>query len=261
MEPGDELLDLCLDLRSWAEVHGAERACLRTEQDHPLPEVEHVESVSEQASAPPGLPAPAATIEPTQTLAQLREQLQGCTQCKLHHGRTQVVIGCGNEQADVVFVGAGPGQDEDLQGVPFLGESGDLLNRIIENVLGLQRSDVYICDLVKCRPPGDRAPETDEVETCSPFLWQQLDLVRPVVVVALGLAAAQTLLQSREGIAQLRGRVHPFRDAALLATYHPADLLRTPGDKRKVFDDMKLLRSTYLERTGRELPAPPKRGR
>jgi len=261
LEPGDELLGLCLDLRAWAEVHGAESARLRTEQDHPLPATQPVELVSSPASVPPEVSPAVSAPQSTPSLERLQEQVQGCTQCKLHLKRTQAVFGCGDEQADIVFIGSGPEQDEDLEGVPFAGESGELLNRIIENVLGLQRSEVYLCNLVKCRPPGDRTPETDEVGTCSSFLWQQLDSLRPVIVVALGSFAAQTLLQSREDLGQLRGEAHAFRGAMLLATYHPADLLRDPGDKRKVFEDMKLLRNIYRERTGRELPTPPRQGR
>jgi len=194
------------------------------------------------------------------SLSELGRQLSDCTRCALHEHRNQVVFGTGSAAAEIVFVGEGPGRNEDLQGEPFVGDAGLLLNRIIENVLGLQRSDVYICNVVKCRPPGNRDPAPDEVSTCSPFLWQQLDFLKPVLVVALGRFAAQTLLQTSDGIGQLRGRVHPFRDAALLATYHPAYLLRNPADKRKVFDDMKLARRVFQERTGRDLPEPPQAG-
>jgi len=261
MEPGDELLELCLDLRSWAEVHGAEAARLRPETDHALPAAQVVEPTLGPVKTTSAASTSSAPTVPTfQSLAQLSEQAQGCTQCDLHHERAQVVFGCGDAQADLMFVGLAPGREEDLQGAPFVGEAGGLLDRIVGNVLGLNRSEVYICNVVKCRPPDDRAPETGEVGACSAFLRQQLDSVGPVVVVALGERTAQVLLQSSQGLSQLRGQPHAFQDSVLLATHHPEELLRAPQFKRDVFEDMKLLRRTYRERTGKELPAPMKRG-
>ena len=190
---------------------------------------------------------------------ELNQRASDCTRCDLCHTRKNVVFGSGSPDADLMFVGEAPGHDEDLQGLPFVGRAGQLLTKIIE-AMQLTRDDVYICNVVKCRPPGNRDPEADEIESCSPFLWQQLDLLQPVVVIALGRFAAQTLLQTKDSVGSLRGRAHPFRDAALLATYHPAYLLRNPGDKRKVFEDMKLVRQVFRERTGRDLPSPPQRG-
>jgi len=260
-QPADELLDLALDLRRWVQVHQADHARLRPAAD---------ESVPEPESSPGPEPSPLEVEEDLATvnealptissLGELGESLADCRLCTLHSERTQVVFGCGSHSAEIVLVGEGPGRHEDLQGEPFVGEAGMLLDRILAGVLGLQRSDVYIANVVKCRPPGNREPLPDEVSTCSPFLWQQLDFLKPVLVIALGPFAAQTLLQTSEGIGPLRGRVHPLGDSALLATYHPADLLRNPSDKRKVFEDMKLVRQVFQERTGRELPQPEPRG-
>jgi len=188
------------------------------------------------------------------TLAAVEEELGVCFRCKLHKRRTNIVFGVGSETADVVFVGEGPGYHEDRLGEPFVGKAGELLTRIIENVLRLRRQDVYICNVVKCRPPNNRDPQPDEVAACSPFLWKQLDVMKPAVVVGLGRFAVQTLLETTGAIGRLRGRVHPFRDACLVPTYHPAYLLRNPGDKRKVFQDMLLVRQEYEKRTGRALP-------
>jgi DNA polymerase len=206
------------------------------------------------------VPLEVATSEPEAgsarpTLPAIRQDLGDCTRCKLHRGRTNLVFGVGNPHADIVFVGEGPGYYEDQRGEPFVGKAGELLDRIITNVLRLRREDVYICNVVKCRPPRNRDPEPEEVATCSPFLWAQLDAIAPVIVVGLGRFAVQTLLQTTSGIGRLRGRAHPFRDAVLVPTYHPAYLLRNPADKRKTLDDMKLVRSEFAKRTGRKLPS------
>ena len=160
-----------------------------------------------------------------------------CTRCKLHRGRTKLVFGDGNPKADLVFVGEGPGRDEDQQGLPFVGRAGKLLTQMIE-AMGLQRKDVYICNVVKCRPPENRAPEKDEVETCSPFLLRQLDAIAPKVIVCLGSIAAQTLLETNRGISHFRGEWMPFRGTKLMATYHPAYLLRNPSAKGEVWKDL-----------------------
>jgi uracil-DNA glycosylase len=166
------------------------------------------------------------------------------------------VFGVGNAKADIVFVGEGPGYHEDQQGEPFVGAAGELLTRIITNVLRLQRDDVYIANVLKCRPPNNRNPEPDEVAACSPFLHKQLDAIQPVVVVALGRFAIQTLLQNNASVGRLRGRAHPFRGAVLVPTYHPAYLLRNPADKRKTMDDMLLVRAEYERISGKALAAP-----
>jgi len=177
---------------------------------------------------------------PAEALAALRVHIGDCTRCKLHTlGRTRIVFGVGNPEADLMFVGEAPGADEDAQGVPFVGRAGQLLTRIIE-AIDLTREDVYIANVIKCRPPQNRNPETDEVGTCEPFLFQQIDLIKPKVIVALGTFAARTLLQSIEPITRLRGRVHEYRGARLIPTFHPAYLLRNPSAKRDVWEDMKL---------------------
>jgi uracil-DNA glycosylase len=216
----------------------------------------------DHAPPPTTIDVPAAALDrPTGsdlpepgTLASVENELGVCFRCKLHKGRTNIVFGVGSETADVVFVGEGPGYHEDRLGEPFVGKAGDLLTRIIENVLRLQRDDVYICNVVKCRPPNNRDPEPDEVAACSPYLWKQLEVMKPAVVVGLGRFAVQTLLETRTSIGRLRGSVHAFRDACLVPTYHPAYLLRNPDDKRKVFQDMLLVRQEYEKRTGRALP-------
>jgi DNA polymerase len=184
----------------------------------------------------PPLPEPAAGPN---LLAVIREDIGDCTRCKLHTlGRTQVVFGVGNPNADLMFVGEAPGADEDIQGEPFVGRAGQLLTKIIE-AIGLTREDVYIANVIKCRPPQNRNPEPDEVAQCEPFLFRQIDTIKPKVVVALGKFAAQCLLRTTEPITKLRGREFTYRDAVLMPTYHPAYLLRNPSAKREVWEDMK----------------------
>jgi DNA polymerase len=166
-----------------------------------------------------------------------------CNRCKLHTlGRTQVVFGVGNPEADLMFVGEAPGADEDIQGEPFVGRAGQLLTKIIE-AIGLRRDDVYIANVIKCRPPGNRNPEPDEVAQCEPFLFQQVDTIKPKVIVALGKFAAQCLLRTTDPITRIRGKEFTYRDAILIPTYHPAYLLRNPSAKREVWDDMKRVRA------------------
>ena len=171
------------------------------------------------------------------SLLKTREDLGECTRCKLHGTRNKIVFGDGNPKAELVFVGEGPGADEDAQGLPFVGRAGKLLTQMIE-AMGLQRKDVYICNVVKCRPPENRQPEEDEVSTCSPFLLRQIDAIAPKVIVCLGAVAAKTLLQTNRGISQFRGEWLEFRGRKLLATYHPAYLLRNPPAKSEVWKDL-----------------------
>jgi uracil-DNA glycosylase family 4 len=171
------------------------------------------------------------------TLERIREDLGECTRCKLHERRHKIVFGTGNPSARLVFVGEGPGADEDAQGLPFVGRAGKLLNQMIE-AMGLKREDVYICNVVKCRPPENRAPEKDEVATCSPYLIRQIDAIRPQVIVCLGSIAAQTMLSTNQGISRFRGQWLEFRGTRLLATYHPAYLLRNPAAKPEVWKDL-----------------------
>src|SRR5688572_7691562 len=165
-----------------------------------------------------------------------------CRLCKLHTlGRKQVVFGVGNPNADLMFVGEAPGADEDIQGEPFVGRAGQLLTKIIE-AIELTREDVYIANVIKCRPPGNRNPEPDEVEQCEPFLFRQIDIIKPRVIVALGKFATQCLLKTDAPITRIRGREFTYRDAVLIPTYHPAYLLRNPSAKREVWEDMKRVR-------------------
>ncbi|HMD41540.1 MAG TPA: uracil-DNA glycosylase [Candidatus Acidoferrum sp.] len=171
------------------------------------------------------------------TLVKIRADIGDCTRCKLHKGRNKIVFGDGNSRARLVFVGEGPGADEDKQGIPFVGRAGKLLTQMIE-AMGLQRQDVYICNVVKCRPPENRKPEDDEVATCSPYLLRQLDAIDPKVLVCLGAVAAQTLLATNRGISQFRGEWIDWHGRRLMATYHPAYLLRNPAAKGEVWKDL-----------------------
>jgi uracil-DNA glycosylase family 4 len=174
-----------------------------------------------------------------QTLEELRAAIGDCQRCKLCSGRTNIVFGVGNPNAKLMFVGEGPGRDEDLKGEPFVGRAGQLLTDIITKGMGLKREDVYICNVVKCRPPENRNPEPDEVAACEPFLKKQIDLVRPAVIVGLGKFAVQTLLQSTVTISKLRGNWHSYHGIKLMPTFHPAYLLRNPADKKLVWEDIK----------------------
>ena len=172
-----------------------------------------------------------------ETLPFIREDLGDCTRCKLHTTRNKIVFGDGSSRAELVFIGEGPGADEDAQGLPFVGRAGKLLTQMIE-AMGLQRQQVYICNVVKCRPPGNRQPEKDEVDACSPFLFRQLDALQPKVIVCLGATAAQTLLQTNRGISHFRGEWLDYRGYKMIATYHPAYLLRNPAAKGDVWKDL-----------------------
>jgi uracil-DNA glycosylase len=165
-------------------------------------------------------------------------ELAGCTRCKLHRRRTNIVFGVGNAHADLVFVGEGPGHDEDVQGIPFVGRAGQLLTQMII-AMGIKRDDVYIANVVKCRPPENRTPEKDEIATCLPFLMRQLANINPKVIVSLGSVASQALLNTNKSISHFRGQWFDFRGAKLMATYHPAYLLRNPHAKPEVWADLK----------------------
>jgi DNA polymerase len=195
-----------------------------------------------------------AVIDPLAALNLIREELgPDCTRCKLHkHGRKQIVFGVGNPRADLMFVGEGPGADEDLQGEPFVGRAGQLLNNMIK-AMGIRREDVYIANIVKCRPPGNRTPERDECETCSPFLMRQIAVIKPKVVVALGAVAAKNLLAMNAPMSELRGRLYDFipsgarssdpswQGTKLAVTYHPAFLLRDPRQKGEAWKDLQMV--------------------
>jgi uracil-DNA glycosylase family 4 len=203
----------------------------------------HISSVGAERPVGPEASIVAVSRNAAEALAAVRADIGDCTRCKLHTmGRKQVVFGVGNPEADLMFVGEAPGADEDIQGIPFVGRAGQLLTDIIEKGLQIPRKDVYIANVIKCRPPGNRNPEPDEVATCEPFLFQQIDIIKPKVIVALGKFGAQTLLRTMDPISRLRGRVYDFRGAKLVPTFHPAFLLRNPASKREVWEDMKLVR-------------------
>jgi DNA polymerase len=203
------------------------------------------------------IPAPPAVLPATRpadkaaALRMIREDIGDCTRCALHKGRNKLVFADGSPEARLMFVGEGPGADEDAQGLPFVGRAGQLLNNMI-TAMGLKREEVYIANVVKCRPPGNRTPEPDEANTCSPFLFRQIDVVRPDVIVALGATAATYLLGQRQPLAGLRGRVHSFRGTKLIVTYHPAFLLRDPRQKKEAWADLQIaMRELGLKAPGR----------
>jgi uracil-DNA glycosylase len=176
--------------------------------------------------------------------ADLHVQIHECLKCPLGHTRTKFVFGTGNPAADVMFIGEAPGADEDAQGEPFVGKAGQLLTKIIEAV-GMKREEVYICNILKCRPPNNRDPLPSEMETCSPYLLKQIELVKPKFIICLGRISAQWLLQTNESLSSLRGKTHAFRGSTLIVTYHPAALLRNPAWKRPSWEDLKAFRRLY----------------
>lgn len=178
------------------------------------------------------------------SLEVIREDLGDCKRCKLAKGRKHIVFGSGNPHASLMLVGEAPGADEDEQGLPFVGRAGQLLTRILEAIT-LRREDVYICNILKCRPPNNRAPESDEIAACEPFLFKQIASVQPKVICALGTFGAQTLLRTKEPITRLRGQWFSYHGTRLMATFHPAYLLRNPSEKRRVWEDVQKIRD-YL---------------
>jgi DNA polymerase len=208
----------------------------------PRPAAAPVEAGPRGPMAPPA-PGPAPAGEKgcgSPALQVIRADLGDCRRCKLHGGRTTLVFGVGDPRAELMFVGEGPGADEDQQGEPFVGKAGQLLTRMIE-AMGYRREQVYIANVVKCRPPGNRNPEPDEIEACEPFLRRQLEAVKPTVIVALGKFAAHTLLRSTVPITRLRGQWSEYAGVKVMPTFHPAYLLRSPHEKGKAWDDLKLV--------------------
>lgn len=201
----------------------------------------------------PGGPVAGTDVPPARSvlsLTEIREDIGDCTRCKLSTlGRRQVVFGVGNPDAELMFVGEAPGADEDIQGIPFVGRAGQLLTKMIE-AMGFTRDDVYIANVVKCRPPENRNPEPDEIDTCEPFLFRQIETIQPKVIVALGSFAAKTLLRTQDPISRLRGRVYEYHGAKLIPTFHPSYLLRSPNQKKYAWDDLK----TALAVLGRTAP-------
>jgi DNA polymerase len=192
------------------------------------------------ATVLPVVPTIAANGDKSAALRVIREDIGDCTRCRLHSGRNKIVFGVGNLNADLMFVGEGPGADEDLQGEPFVGRAGQLLNNMI-SAMGIKREDVYIANVVKCRPPGNRTPEKDECDTCSPFLLRQIEVIKPKVIVALGAVAAKNLLGINESMGNMRGRWYDFKGTKLAATYHPAYLLRDPRQKKETWKDLQMV--------------------
>jgi DNA polymerase len=236
-----EIAHLASALRAWAEYEGELGA-----DGYPAT------AVAPLAAPPAPACEPAADdgVAAAPTLEGLRAAIGDCRRCKLAPHRTNLVFGVGNPRARLVFVGEAPGRDEDRQGEPFVGRAGQLLTEIITKGMRLNRSDVYIANVIKCRPPENRNPEPDEVVSCEPFLLRQLELIAPEVIVALGKFAAQTLLRSKTPITQLRGRWYDYHGIKLMPTFHPAYLLRNPGDKRLVWEDIqKVMRALGITRT------------
>jgi len=195
-----------------------------------------------------------SATDPGSALRLIREDIGDCTRCRLHkQGRKQIVFGVGNPKAELMFIGEAPGADEDAKGEPFVGRAGQLLTNMIK-AMGLSREEVYIANIIKCRPPGNRTPERDECETCSPFLFRQIEVVKPKVIVALGAVAAKTLLAVNASMGELRGRWYDFRNTKLAVTYHPAFLLRDPRQKKETWKDLQMV----MKELG--LAVPPKVG-
>ena len=225
-----EFLDIVTQVRAHLEYQKALGLSFieTTSVGSPQPPVLQVIPTSETSS-----------VQQSSELAAVREELGDCTRCKLHKGRRNIVFGEGNPNAALVFVGEGPGKEEDEQGRPFVGAAGQLLTDIIVKGMRLNREDVYICNIVKCRPPNNRNPEPDEIMACEPFLIKQLQAIKPKIIIGLGNIAVKTLLKTKQGITSLRGTWMTYQGIPLMPTFHPAYLLRTPSDKKLVWEDIK----------------------
>jgi DNA polymerase len=218
-DPRQELLELSVKLEAWLRFQ-------RRLGSKGAPRQEKVTTSPQEAPRPK-----------RPTLAEVREELGDCRRCKLARGRTHIVFGEGSPQAPLMFVGEGPGEEEDLQGRPFVGEAGRLLDRMLDR-LGLRREEVYIANVVKCRPPGNRDPEPDEIAACLPFLLKQIDSLRPLVIVTLGRVSTQNLLETKTPLTKLRGNWHNFKNIKVMPTFHPSYLLRFPKERHKTWEDM-----------------------
>jgi uracil-DNA glycosylase family 4 len=243
-------------------------ATLNTIEDAAVPESSKIQTEQRDLMTPRSKTAIAVSVEenvfevanpkpesgvadPVQALRLIREDLGDCTRCRLSkQGRKQIVFGVGNPKAELMFIGEAPGADEDQQGEPFVGRAGQLLNNMIK-AMGLRREDVYIANIIKCRPPGNRTPERDECETCSPFLMRQIAAIKPKAIVALGAVAAKTLLAINAPMSEFRGRWFDFRGTKLAVTYHPAFLLRDPRQKKETWKDLQMV----MKELGMAIPA------
>jgi DNA polymerase len=248
-----DALDLAAHLRYYQELgvdgFSRDRAWRGRQVDRGAPEPLAPPAPPDAAAparppAPPVMPSATdnstSLVDAAGRLRLIRDDIGECTRCKLHAGRTNLVFGVGNPEARLMFIGEGPGADEDEQGEPFVGRAGQLLTQIIA-AMGFTREQVYIANVVKCRPPGNRNPEPDEIAQCGPFLQRQIEAIAPTVIVALGKFAAQTLLQTETPISRLRGRFHSIRGVDVMPTFHPSYLLRNPAAKREVWEDMKIV--------------------
>lgn len=214
---------------------------------------QNIPELTEPASQMPRAAAPSTASDRPAALRLIREEIGDCTRCRLHkQGRKQIVFGVGSPNAELMFIGEAPGADEDEQGEPFVGRAGQLLNNMIK-AMGLRREDVYIANIIKCRPPGNRTPERDECETCSPFLMQQIKVISPKAIVALGAVAAKTLLAVNAPMSELRGHWYDFRGTKLAVTYHPAFLLRDPRQKKETWKDLQMV----MKELGLKVPEKP----
>ena len=289
LDTSQELSEVLEDLRRhllWQEENGGRvlqvdarlAAELRAARPQAMLKAQAVKAAPPAPSAPPPQPPPVVAARPVAppanmlldapprvlptggalpgvvdgerpTLDQIRRELGDCRRCKLCDGRKNIVFGSGNPRAELVFVGEGPGADEDVQGVPFVGAAGQLLTKMIE-AMGYTRDDVYICNVVKCRPPGNRNPEPDEVAACEPFLRAQLQAVRPKAIVALGKFAAQTLLRDSTAITRMRGTWREYEGIKLMPTFHPAYLLRQPAEKKKAWEDLQQVMKFFGKQPG-----------
>lgn len=252
-----EFLDIVADIRTHLEyrralglrtvetMHG--KPASRLPRHEPAPDAK-----APLAAAPAISPQPPAEASagPQETLEAVRTDIGDCARCKLHKGRTNIVFGEGNPAAVLVFVGEGPGFEEDQQGRPFVGAAGQLLTDIIVKGMKLERESVYICNIVKCRPPGNRNPEPDEVEACIGFVKRQIAAINPRVIVTLGNVPTQNLLMTKQGITKLRGVWQEYQGIPVMPTFHPSYLLRSPGEKKKVWEDIKMV----MEKLGMVLP-------
>lgn len=244
---GDELFDLVAAARAALE-DAAARGTLAEELAPPAPEVPPAGATGWSALA---AAAREAGVPRSERLARVRDELGDCRRCNLCRERKKIVFGVGDPEADLVVLGEAPGEQEDLKGEPFVGPAGQMLDKMLEHVLGLKREQVYILNVVKCRPPKNRNPHPDEVEACRPFLEGQLAAIGPKVVLLLGTVALKALFGAEAGIMRARGRWHEYGGIPVMPTFHPAYLLRKPEDKRLTFDDLKVLRRRYDEAGGK----------
>ena len=233
-DPKEKLVDATKSYLEMLKISGVSELMLKTADSSSVPPTTLIQQPEEQTIF---------TSDRKQTLLELRDAVQICTKCsELSSTRTQTVFGAGYVKAQLVFVGEAPGFDEDRQGLPFVGKAGQLLTKMIE-AIEMKRSEVFICNVLKCRPPQNRNPKPEEVINCEPYLWAQLDVIKPKLICALGNFAAQTLLKTTKSISQLRGIIHESHGYRIICTFHPAYLLRNPDDKKKAWEDLKRVRA------------------